>query len=146
MDIMISVEERKSSKTGRNTNNNHRNTGGEQKPLSWCENQGAVENKDIAINHDSIGQKTVEHVDKETKAGKEPAKRRTHSHNTEPQNSRDIGQTEEAVSQEHVVEEGQAVFLDGVLDQADIYDDNGSSHSDPRYLENCRGGLPDDKI
>ena len=146
MDGVISVEERQSSKTGRNAKNNQRNTCGEKKPLSWGENKGAVENKDIAINHDSIWQKTVEHINKETKAGEEPAESRTHPHNTEPENSRDIGQTEEAVDQEHVVEEGQAVLLDGVLDQADIDDDNASCHSDPRYLENCRGGLPDDKI
>ena len=50
-----------------------------------------MKNKDIAINHDSVGQKTVEHVDKITIAWKEPAKRMIPSHYTEPENSRDIG-------------------------------------------------------
>ena len=93
-----------------------------------------MENKDIPINHDSVGQETVEHIDKETSTGEEPAERRTHSHNTEPEDSRDIGQTEEAVSQEHVVEEGQTVLLDGVLYQAHIDDDDGNGHSDSEYF------------
>ena len=136
---MISVEERKSSKTGRNTKHNQRKSCGEKKPLSWRENKGAVENKDITIDHDSVGQKTVEHVDKITISGEEPAKRMTPLHNTESENSRNIGQAEEAVCQEHLVEEGQAVLLDGVLDQAHIDDDDGSCHRDPKYLENRRG-------
>ena len=98
-----------------------------------------MENKDIAIDHDSIGQETVEHVDKITIGGEEPTKRMPPPHYTEPENSRDIGQAEETVCQEHLVEEGQAVLLDGVLDQAHIDDDDGSCHRDPKYLENRRG-------
>ena len=113
--------------------------------MSRCVNHGAVENKDIAINHDSIGQETVGHVDKVTHRSKEPAER-THSPDTESENSRNIRQAEETVGQEHPVEERQAVLLDGVLDQADIDDDNGGSNSNPKYLENSRVRFPEDEI
>ena len=84
-----------------------------------------MENKDIAINHDSGGQEAVENVDEETKTWEEPAEGRTHPHHAESENSRNIGQAQDTVGQDHQVEEGQAALPDSVLDQANIDDDNG---------------------
>ena len=105
-----------------------------------------MENKDIAINHDSRGQEAVENVDEETKTRKEPAKGRTHPHHTEPEDSRHIGQAQETVGQDHLVEEGQTALPDGELDQSNIDDDNGCHNSKPKYLKNSRSRLPKDEI
>ena len=143
---MFSVEERKHSKTGRNAEDKQRNTCAEKHPSSWSVDQWAMENKDIPINHDSSRQEAVEDVDEETKTWKEPAEGRTHPHHAESENSRNIGQAQDTVGQDHQVEEGQAALPDGVLDQSNIDDDNGCHNSKPKYLKNSRSRLPKDEI
>ena len=143
---MFSIEERKHSKTHRNTKNKNRNGCREKNPLPWSVDQRAVKNKDIAMNHDSCGQETVKNVDEETKTWKEPAEGRTHPHYTESKDCRHICQTQETVGQDHLVEEGQTALPDSELYQSNIDDDNGCDNGKPKYLEKRRGRLPKHKI